>query len=54
LLTEKVCKNILDVAVVRELVGVVPLTLIYHSDGVSDELIHAVMALAGANFCYCG
>jgi hypothetical protein len=39
---------------VRELVRVVPLALIYHGNGVPDELIHAVVALTRAHFCYRG
>jgi hypothetical protein len=39
---------------VRELVGIAALIPVYHSDCVSDELIHAVVTLTGAHFCYGG
>lgn len=40
---------VLDVAVMRELVGVVALALVHDPDGVPDELVHAVVAGARAD-----
>jgi hypothetical protein len=37
------------VIVMRELVGIVPLVLVHYCDGVSDEMVHTVVAWTRAN-----
>ena len=39
----------LDIAVVREMVGIVTLVLAHYCNSVSDKLIHTVMAWAHAH-----